>query len=52
MLEVNDEMGLGPSANIILVDGTLRKGDTIVVLGKQRALSRQNQGTSTSKTIG
>jgi len=31
VLEVNDEVGLGPSANIILLDGTLKQGDRIVV---------------------
>ncbi|MDW0176342.1 MAG: translation initiation factor IF-2, partial [Nitrososphaeraceae archaeon] len=31
VLEVNDEIGLGPSANIILLDGTLKQGDRIVV---------------------
>ena len=31
ILEVNDEIGLGPTANIILVDGTIRKEDRIVV---------------------
>ncbi|MEW6604147.1 MAG: translation initiation factor IF-2 [Thermoproteota archaeon] len=31
VLEFKEEMGLGPSANIILLDGTLHQGDTIVV---------------------
>jgi translation initiation factor 5B len=31
VLEVNDEVGLGPSANIILLDGILKQGDKIVV---------------------
>ncbi len=31
VLEVNDETGLGQTANIILVDGTIRKEDRIVV---------------------
>ncbi|HZC88425.1 MAG TPA: GTP-binding protein, partial [Nitrososphaera sp.] len=31
MLEFNEEIGLGPSANIILLDGTLHQGDSIVV---------------------
>lgn len=31
VLEINEEPGLGPSANIILLDGTLRQGDSIVV---------------------
>jgi translation initiation factor 5B len=31
MLEFNEEIGLGPSANIILLDGILHQGDSIVV---------------------
>ncbi len=31
VLEFNEEIGLGPSANIILLDGTLHQGDSIVV---------------------
>ncbi len=31
VLEVNDEVGLGQSANIILIDGTIKKSDSIVV---------------------
>lgn len=31
VLEFNEETGLGASANVILLDGTLRQGDTIVV---------------------
>ena len=31
ILEVNDEVGLGPTANMILVDGFLKKDDNIVV---------------------
>lgn len=31
VLEFNEETGLGPSANIILLDGTLHQGDNIVV---------------------
>ncbi len=34
VLEVNDEIGLGPSANIILLDGILKHGDRIVVAKK------------------
>jgi translation initiation factor 5B len=30
VLEVKEEMGLGPSANVILLDGTLHHGDNIV----------------------
>ncbi len=31
VLEVNDEVGLGPTANIILIDGSLNKENTILV---------------------
>ena len=38
VLEVNDEIGLGPAANIILLDGTLKQGDRIVV-GKKDSVT-------------
>ena len=38
VLEVNDEIGLGPSANIILLDGTIKHGDRIVV-GKRDSVT-------------
>lgn len=31
ILEVDDEIGMGPTANMILVDGSMAKGDTILV---------------------
>ena len=31
ILEVNDEVGLGPTANMILVDGFLKKDDNVIV---------------------
>ncbi|HIH06864.1 MAG TPA: translation initiation factor IF-2 [Candidatus Nitrosotenuis sp.] len=31
ILEVNDEVGLGTTANMILIDGKIKKGDTVVV---------------------
>ena len=31
VLEVNDEVGLGQTANIILIDGAIKKGDSMVV---------------------
>lgn len=31
VLEVNEEVGLGPSANVILLDGIIEQGDSIVV---------------------
>jgi len=31
VLEVNDEVGLGPTANVILIDGQMEKNDSIIV---------------------
>ena len=31
VLEVNDEVGLGQTANVILIDGSIKKGDSIIV---------------------
>ncbi|HXV66431.1 MAG TPA: translation initiation factor IF-2 [Nitrosopumilaceae archaeon] len=31
VLEVNDEIGLGPTANIILIDGHLKKEDNVII---------------------
>ena len=31
VLEVNDEVGMGPTANVILMDGSMTKNDTILV---------------------
>ena len=31
ILEVNDEIGLGTTANMILIDGKIKKGDSVVV---------------------
>ena len=31
VLEVNDEVGMGPTANVILIDGSIGKNDTILV---------------------
>ncbi|KAA2279112.1 translation initiation factor IF-2 [Candidatus Nitrosocosmicus sp. SS] len=31
ILEVNEEVGLGPSANVILLDGIINQGDSVVV---------------------
>ena len=38
VLEVKDEVGLGQTANIILVDGTIKKEDTIVVAKRDAVL--------------
>jgi len=39
ILESNEETGLGPSANIILLDGILHQGDSIVVGKRDGAVS-------------
>jgi translation initiation factor 5B len=39
VLEFSEETGLGPSANIILLDGTLHQGDSIVVGKRDGAIS-------------
>lgn len=39
VLESNEETGLGPSANIILLDGILHQGDSIVVGKRDGAVS-------------
>lgn len=38
VLEVNEEIGLGPSANIILLDGILRQGAAIVVAKRDASI--------------
>jgi translation initiation factor 5B len=38
VLEINEEVGLGPSANIILLDGVLKHGDNIVVAKRDSAI--------------
>ena len=38
ILEVKEETGLGPSANIILLDGVIRQGDLIVVAKRESAI--------------
>ncbi|WP_231855751.1 translation initiation factor IF-2 [Thermococcus peptonophilus] len=38
ILEIREEVGLGTTIDVIIYDGTLRKDDTIVVGGKDRAI--------------
>ncbi|HKR57859.1 MAG TPA: translation initiation factor IF-2, partial [Candidatus Nitrosopolaris sp.] len=38
VLEINEEVGLGPSANTIVLDGTLRQGDSIVLAKRDSAI--------------
>ncbi len=39
ILEVNEEVGLGPSANVILIDGTIHQGDTILVAKRENSIT-------------
>ena len=39
VLEVKDEVGLGVTANIILIDGLLKKGDTILVAKRDSVIA-------------
>ncbi len=38
ILEVKEEVGLGPSANVILLDGIIKQGDRIVVAKRESAV--------------
>jgi len=38
ILEVREEIGLGMTVNVILFDGVLKKGDTIVLGGKEKPI--------------
>lgn len=38
VLEINEEVGLGPSANIILLDGIIKHGDVVVVAKRDGAV--------------
>ncbi|MGN6348386.1 MAG: translation initiation factor IF-2 [Candidatus Nitrosocosmicus sp.] len=39
ILEVKEEIGIGPSANIILLDGVIKQGDLIVVAKRESAVT-------------
>lgn len=38
ILEVNEERGLGPSANLVLIDGILKVGDSVMVAKRDEAV--------------
>jgi translation initiation factor 5B len=38
ILEIKEEIGLGPSANLVLIDGILRVGNSIIVAKRDRAV--------------
>ncbi len=39
VLEVNDEIGLGQTANVILIDGTMSKNDTVIVAKRDSVIT-------------
>lgn len=39
VLEVNDEVGLGQTANIILIDGSIKKEDTLVIAKRDSVIA-------------
>lgn len=39
VLEVKEEIGLGPSANLVLIDGVLKVGDMILVAKRDKAVT-------------
>lgn len=38
ILEVNDEVGLGTTANMILIDGQIKKGDSVIVAKRDEVI--------------
>ena len=44
VLEVNDEVGLGPTANLILIDGEMRKNDSIIVAKRDSVIVTKPKG--------
>jgi translation initiation factor 5B len=38
VLEIGEEVGLGPSANVILLDGILKHGDSIIIAKREGAI--------------
>ena len=38
VLEINEEVGLGPSANVILLDGIIKHGDVVIVAKRDGAV--------------
>ncbi|WXG42867.1 MAG: translation initiation factor IF-2 [Promethearchaeati archaeon SRVP18_Atabeyarchaeia-1] len=51
VLEVRDEPGLGTTIDVIIYNGILRKGDTIVVGGKDKALVTKVRGLVQPKPL-
>ncbi len=51
VLELSEETGLGPSANIILLDGILHQGDSIVVGKRDGAISTRIKALLSPKPL-
>lgn len=51
VLEVKDEIGLGPSANIVLLDGLLRQGDKVVLAKRENAIVTKIRGLLLPKPL-
>jgi translation initiation factor 5B len=51
ILEVRDEPGLGTTIDVIVYNGVLRKGDTIVVGGKDKAIVTKVRGLVQPKLL-
>lgn len=51
VLEVKDEIGLGPSANIVLLDGLLRQGDKVVLAKRDNAIVTKIRGLLLPKPL-
>ena len=50
VLEVNDEVGMGPTANIILIDGSMAKNDTVLVAKRDSVIVTKPKSNFASKT--
>ncbi len=51
ILEVNDEVGLGPTANVILIDGAISMGDTIVAAKRDSVVTTKPKALLLPKAL-
>jgi len=51
VLEVNDEVGMGPTANMILIDGTLSASDTILVAKRDEVVDTRPKAIMLPKPL-
>ena len=49
VLEVKDEVGLGQTANVILIDGTIKKENSIVVAKRDAVIVTKPKSTTFTK---